>query len=292
MPTKPTYTCYSDIRARSVGSAPARSKYPRCRKRESVAHDLTRRSAHAGSLAHTADPGIGADITTVNFGPKSLAFDQLPQTFPAGKELDRPGEPRDVTTRSASEQPPLTHITRQHPKPYRLRTGQVVQRRTGWAAYPDKIVSVTAERPLARTDTGSYRPTGDWTLVRRECDHLPGKATRTTGSVPDDSANPTPGTPAPNGGGTVPERFRDGADALMYLPTAVRRSVITHVPDPTGFDGKVIQYADDKSIEVTVVRRSARHAVVAIGILKPGSRAWDVTMLNYAFPGPATVEGP
>lgn len=263
-----------------------------------MANEVARRTAQASALAHAADPGAGADISTIDFTAKALHFNDLPATFPTGNALVPAGPnqqtPEPTDTRRPGEEL-LAHVTRQHPKPFRLQDGTVVQRRTGWAVYPSRIVTVTAERPLTKTDTGAYRPIGNWNMVRRETATVEGRADRTVGNVPIDPADSTTsdGTPTQQHptANTEATRFPEGANALTYLPAPVRRSLYARIPEPTMFDGKAVQYIDNGTYEVAVLRRSGRTAVVAIGELPPASPTWKVTMLTYTFTQPPTIEG-
>lgn len=248
------------------------------------------RTRTSTSLGAVASAGRSADVAAIDFGTRALDFSDIPPEFPTGSELVLAGQQHQGPVQAPRSQP-LAHITRQAPKPLRLRTGDVVQRRTSRALYPDRIVEAVAERPLTNTPGAStYRPDGSWHLAQRITHELPAKAKRTKGNVPADPPNPNTlaaGTPTP----TREElQFPEGADAIAYLPAQVRRHIYALIPTPTEFDGKVVQYEGDRHYEVVVFRADYRTGIAVTATRPEQSTSWDVTMLTYDLESATTTK--
>lgn len=254
-----------------------------------MATELTRRATTSSALATPISAGAGANVDDLTFnGPVALTHRDMPTTFPTGTALTLASDTPTPTNPTAAPDNDIASIARQHPKPYRRADGTVVQRRTSWAALPKKFVTATAERELAPTGQGAYRPNGPWHLTRRETRALDTHVKKRVGTVPTDppaaTATSTPREAhAADPYASETERFPEGANAIAYLPSEVRRSLYARVPNPLDFDGRVAQYQHDNSIEVTVMRRTHTTAVVAIGTRTPTATSWNVTMLTYDF---------
>lgn len=277
-------------------------------------NDLTLRTARAGGLSNPAaapDVGGDSDITQAQFTAKGLIYDtDMPTRFRVGASnstevtIRRRGA---LTTaqvrppRAAAESARITKDTiasgvRQLDKP-RRNNQRVLQRRIGWQATPSLIVVSVAERELEQTEPGKYRPvSAEWLMEHRSTyRNKDGKAQKRVGTVPFDSTTSTTETPSTDSQEqaqqSVREQFPEGADALSYLPRAVRASVISRVPSPTVFDGTVMQFSDPQTgqiqrLQVDVLRMSSTTATVVQATVAPGGQAWEVSQAVYALDVP------
>lgn len=267
-----------------------------------MANELAPRQAQTSALARPVSAGTGADVNELTFGTTTiLDYTELPATFPTGTALTlantTPTPPTPAPAQGRTERA-VASIARQHPKPFRLTDGTIVQRRTAWEAHPDRIITSTAERPLTPNPNGTLSPNGPWSLTRRATQALPDRAKRTVGTAPSDPTKHPHSTPAATSGGAASddyaherERFPEGATALAYLPAQVRRSLYARIPTPTRFDGLIAQRQDDHAIEVHILRATPTTSVVVKATKDANATTWNITMLTYDFPQPATIEG-
>lgn len=201
--------------------------------------------------------------------------------------------PRDEAATQRVEEAVIASGMRQLAKP-RKSSGRVVQRRVGWQATPDRIVITTAERELAKADSGKYAPAGDWLIEdRRTYPEESGTATKRTGTVPMD---PTPDDEASADSGpegaeaAVAQAFPEGSGFLGVLPAQVRSSAIARVPSPTQFDGVLLQEPDKAGnpvrLEVNVLRMDTQRAVVIQASRGMDDSQWSVSQATYRLGSP------
>ena len=274
--------------------------------------DLTRHPgaptgvAVAGAGTH---PGHGEDINTASFTDPGYTWDEhIPTQFRQGVATSTalatttPSRGTTVATRSTSapikSATELSTITqrsiasgvRQLTKPRKVK-GRLVQRRIGWQATPSLIMVATAERELSRGDDQKLRPVGPWLLEHRTTSrNINGPAQKRAGRV---NADPTATTTAPAAPDTPagPHPFPEAAFALSFLPATVRSSVLARIPNPTLFDGAVLQFSDPKTgdpsrQQVDVIRMNPTTAVVVRATRAAGANVWDITQATYALESP------
>lgn len=208
--------------------------------------------------------------------------------------------PKFIAPRSAAESKTVEATTvasgvRELPK-LRRSAGRVVQRRIGWQATPDRIVLTTAEREMVAREPGKYAPAGPWLIEdRRTFNTAPGaKAARRTGNVPVDRRAAAPqGQPSATEPSTEQAREEqiasshpEGASAMGFLPAPVRQSMIGRVPNPTHFDGTILQWADTSSgeptsLQVNVLRMDKYRAVVIQAKRSWHGEVWEVSQADY-----------
>lgn len=243
--------------------------------------ELVRRTT-SSALSAGASAGIGADIAALNFSERALHIDDLPADFPTGKAIAHRPSKSEAKKSSSAPVPPvepsLAHIARQEPKPLRMRDGQVIQRRIGWAVRDGSITKTTVHRPLSKDGT-AYRPAGDWGLTKRT--RWSGVASKSNGVAPVGHENHHAETSGRMADPYEHEKvFTAGYEAMSYLPTSVRRSLYARVSTPLEYDGKVVQY-EDGTIEVVVIRADEHCAVSAAATLTRGGSTWDVSMMTF-----------
>lgn len=284
------------------------------------------RPARTRDAAQT-DPGRGSRIHEVSFTARGYTYDKdIPTAFRVGASQSnalvpaqpkKPGGALAVFSKAVADTSPKSHRelakiakqviasgARQLEKP--RRSGQrVVQRRIGWQATPALVVITTAERELVKGPDGKYRPHGEWMIEHRQTfRNEGGPAHKRTGTVAmSEAASPTitqasPAQPAPGDAGEAPgeragavETFPEGEAALSFLPPSVRSSAIARIPQPTAFDGTVLQYADAQTQvvdrqEINVLRMDAKRAVVIQASRKPQADAWEVSQATYTLGEP------
>jgi hypothetical protein len=283
--------------------------------------DLQIRDSSAG-LARSVSPDVGAgsDLGAATFDRPGLLHDEhIPATFRTGAsassslalaatgqqpstELEPARQvraPRPAAEVERIVQQTIASGVRQLAKP-RRSNGRVVLRRIGWRATPDAVVITTAEQELQPRGEKRYAPSGPWQIEQRETyRNRSGKAEKRVGAVPVDdppNAASSTGHEAPPGPGDgiqaeVANRFPEGAEALSFLPRAVRASVIGLIPTPTLFDGTVLEFSDTGSgqlshHEVNVLRMTRSAAVVVRAKRLPGADTWDVSQAAYTFGEP------
>ena len=285
--------------------------------------ELQVRKTSAGvSTSGTPEVGVGADLAEVSFDRPALLHDNdIPTAFRSGAatssslaraELTGPdgaSRPGGELVRAERRVPPrseaavaqlaresLASGVRQLAKP-RKRGDRVVLRRIGWRATPDAVVITTAEQELTERAAKRYAPSGPWQIEHRVTyRHRDGRAEKRVGQVPMDRATEDAGVQpaeAPTEGvqAQVSRQFPEGAEALSFLPKAVRASVIARVPLPTLFDGGLIAYCDSDTgaisrREVNVLRMTEETAVVVHAELPDGSTSWQVSQATYALTDP------
>lgn len=256
--------------------------------------ELIARPATSAALGSLASAGRSADVTSVQFGTKALGYEDIPtQLASSGNAVVAFDADVAHAQTDTSRPAPLAFVARQEPGAFRVN-GTVVQRRRAIAIHPDAVVTSIVERPLEKSDASSnaYKPAGDWLVAARTT--LQAQATKSTGTVPverhDASSRPASTGTTDDPYADEARKWPEGAEAIAYLPSSVRRSLYSRIPLPTDFDGKVVEYVDTKIIEVVVVRATSANAVCAIAHLAPSSQTWDVTMLTYTN-ATATREG-
>lgn len=279
-----------------------------------MSNDLTLRTTHSGGLSTSTstapDVGGDSDITQAQFTAKGLTYGHdMPTTFRTGVStstevtIRRRGElstarvrpPRSAAESAKDAKDAIASGVRQLDKP-RRNNQRIVQRRIGWQATPSLIVVSVAERELEQSEPGKYRPTSSgWLMEHRSTyRNTDGRASKRVGKVPFETAGTDADTA--NSGETEPnltqqkvrQAFPEGADALSYLPPAVRASVIGRVPAPTVFDGVVVQFSDPhtgaaRRLQVDVLRMSSTTAVVVKATASPGGREWEVSQAVYSL---------
>lgn len=277
-----------------------------------VAKDLALRQTGNGLARGSAvDVGPADDIEAVTFSTKGLLFTEMPTVFRKGaaastalalraprasgvlevaRKTGRPKSSR-ATARVAAQV--IASGARMVPGA-RKAGERVVQRQVGWQATPASIVITTAERPLRREDGKRFVPVGEWLIEDRKTYPCPtGLAEKREGEVPFDQADEAP--PRPQQASVVeppPEDpFPEGSTALSFLPRTVRMSMIARVPQPTVFDGTVLQFskADGAAVrqEINVIRMDEQQAVVVQATREPNSRTWKVVQAVYALGAPS-----
>lgn len=292
-----------------------------------VSNDVARRREGSGSLAKAGpmpDPGHGSDITGVSFTARAITYDDgIPTTFrtgaraagtalvPAKRSGNGPGSalvkastviaPRSTQDVERIAKQVIASGARQLDGA-RRSGDRLVQRRVGWQATPTLIVVTTAERELNPREDRRLAPSGPWQVEHRltyPC--TTGAATKRVGTVPFDSTpdpetatsgaqRPAAAFSAPSGHSDT-EKFPEGAQALSFLPSSVRASILARVPAPTVFDGTVLQFTEAASgkvvrQEVNVIRMDAATAVVVQARRDPAATAWEVSQAVYALGEP------
>lgn len=264
------------------------------------------------------DAGPASDITAADFSGKAITYDaDMPTAFrrgaaaagtalvarrtaagSAGTGLVRAVKvvaPKPVAVTEQIARQVIASGARQVEKP-RRSGGRVVQRRVGWQATPTMVVVTTAERELRARDDGRYAPTGPWEVEHRMTFRCAGGAAeKRVGKVAFD----TPADAVASGQGEASaasergqdDTFPEGTNALSFLPRSVRVSALARVPQPTVFDGTVLQYADAASgavhhQEVNVIRMDAATAVVILARRDPDATLWEVSQAVYALGEP------
>lgn len=277
------------------------------------------RTAGGGLTRSTGRPvsGPGADITAVTFAGRAITYADIPTVFRAGaaaagtalvpvrtsgkttpgSALVRPSKVSQPQSQKATEKVAKQVIAsgaRQIEKP-RRSGGRVVQRRVGWQATPTVIIITTAERELREQPDKRYAPAGEWLVEHRmtyPC--MSGPADKRVGRVPFDIGGDSQSEPEPVGllpSSPGPDAFPEGSAALAFLPSSVRASVLARVPNPTVFDGTVLQFSEEQSgkvhhQEVNVIRMDAATAVVVQARRDPDATVWEVSQAVYALGEP------
>lgn len=274
-----------------------------------------------GRVRSTADvdPGRGSHIGGATFTARAYTYDaDIPTEFRQGASKSNalvPATPKKtggalaVFSKSTSTSPKshrelakiakqvIASGARQLEKP-RRSGGRIVQRRIGWQATPALVVITTAERELIRGDDGKLRPQGQWLIEHRQTfRNEGGVAQKRTGAVPMEPTPAAAAAAAPAGGtGTAQaaqpaESFPEGETALSFLPSTVRASALARVPQPTAFDGTVIQYTNTQTgqvdrQEINVLRMDDKRAVVIQATRKPDATTWEVSQATYSLGEP------
>lgn len=269
----------------------------------------------AATRRPAVDPGEGADIAALTFEDKALLYERdMPTRFRKGvsnsTDLAVPDHATGGMVKASNVRPPRSERAfqqatstsiasglRQLDKPRRSGS-RIVQRRIGWLATPESIVVTVAERGLEELAPGRLKPDRQGWLIERRSTHrvLAQQAQRRVGTVPADPATPVSARSAPTDTPDATQRairtqFPEGSAALSFLPKAVRTSVIGHVPDPTVFDGTVLQFSDPDSgtvqrTQVDLIRMNGSTAVVVQAQQKPNTTTWEVTQAVYRLGDP------
>lgn len=258
------------------------------------------------------DPGAGHTLDDATFENRGYTFDaDMPTAFREGAAqstalaLQKQGGTASSALMRASDTAPLKSDrelaqiasqtiasgTRQLDKPRRTIDGRIVQRRIGWRATPLLIIISTAERELAKGTDGRLRPAGEWLLEHRKTyRNAGGAAKKRTGQVPlEEETQRTKGPSIPGAPNANADDFTEGEFALSFLPPSVRSSARARVPNPTLFDGTLLQYATGDVLdrhEVNLIRMDEDHAVVIQAIRTPNAAHWDISQAAYTLQAP------
>lgn len=277
---------------------------------------LERRDPSASALTHGAAPvaaGRSSSLGDFEFTKRALTYGtDMPRVFRRGgrasteltlRKDDRPGTslvlassaptviaPRSDADTRRIENAAIASGVRQLAK-LRRSGDRIVQRRIGWQATPDRIVLTTAERAMSKNPEGKYAPAGDWLIEDRRTFRIrQGKAEKRTGTVRTDDPTPAGGTTktpeavaaAEAQEAAVSERFPEGAQSMGFLPSQVRRSMVARVPQPTQFDGVILQAVEPPhALTVHVLRMDQQRAIVVQATQEPDGSAWKVTQAHY-----------
>lgn len=175
------------------------------------------------------------------------------------------------------------------------------QEMNGFHAYQDRLVLVTAVRPLVKQPNGTMKPAGPWIHHEGHVLRPAQPPVRTRGSVP-------PGNPAQAkaeaaaGGAKVPAPQRRGADTYTYLPAPVRNTATKAVPTPSVFLGQLLQWSGDNDLptrhRISVLRMDEHRAVVILAerghaeversAEQLAAMDWEVTQITYDLDTTAT----
>lgn len=248
--------------------------------------ELVRRPS-SGALGSLAGAGNGSDVSQLQFSQPALSIDDLPSDFATGRSMvlgssGGGGGGTGGGTQTQRERP-TSFVAKTMPKPLRTEQG-IVQRRIGWQVHPNKITKDVVDRPLRKAGN-AYTPAGAWALSRRTT--WESGAVTSAGNAPVDAVSTSSGSSAsasadPYASEAV--RYPDGAEAMSYLPAAVRRSIYARVPDPLDFDGKIVQYAETRALEVVVIRCGATTSIAVTATLEEDSKHWKTSMTVFTNP--------
>lgn len=280
-----------------------------------MAGNLERRDPNSGAVGPTSGPtatGRESKLADFSFKPALTYEKDIPQHFRQGARADTQkaiasgkgselvlaatvpkfAPPSTAAEANAVEASAIASGVRELPK-LRRAAGRIVQRRIGWLATPDRIVLTTSEREMTQRGPGKYAPAGPWLIEDRRTFRMAdgSKAAKRTGNVPVDTATrsqDTPGTTAPTGDREtkIAANHPEGANSMGFLPAAVRQSMIGRVPNPTHFDGAILQWTDSATgepatLQVNVLRMD-KHRAVVIQAKRPWhGEVWEVSQADY-----------
>lgn len=266
------------------------------------------------SKARAVAAGTGADTTTLTFSGKAEMYTDLPEAFRRGGAastalvLRKESAERQKTTSTALARPEDVVAPIQLPpkvaetsiasgvrtlsKSYKVGD-RIVQRKLGWFATPTYIFVTTVERELKWCEDKKLAPAGDWQIEhRRRFRPKAGAATKRVGHVEETLGNAGGDTEtrfveAPE---AIPDAFVNGMEAMAYLPLAVRGDIVSQVPHPTYFDGRLLGLCENgpevTHYEVSLLRMNDDVALV-ISAKKPlGGSVWEVTQARYELTTP------
>lgn len=170
--------------------------------------------------------------------------------------------------------------------PRRNTNGSFRRRRVAWAATPSGIQVITQAQPITRTPDGRLRSSGPY-AAEADTHQLTGiTPSRRTGDVPRDNPAAGPLTaPTPTTSTDHPEarkpQFRDAHDVLSYLPEPVRRSVMSRIPTPDLFLGRILRYDQLGRYTVDLLRLDQTSAIALHASTYDGSPHWHVEQATY-----------
>lgn len=268
----------------------------------------------SGSLSRRGSVAVGESASTdgLSFSNEAESYQDLPTTFRTGA--------RDsnalVLLKEAQERQGGTSVVLATPDSIRapriyedtastviaegvrklssnFRSGErIVQRKFGWRATPTEILVATVERELEWVGEKKLRPSSGWLIEnRRRWNTNP--ASKRVGRVREDSQEESEQgqeeryVESPE---SIPDAFIAGVEAMSYLPLVVRGDIVSQVPNPNYFDGRLVGVfsADDvfKGYEVSLLRMDDSTAIVVSAFKDSKSREWEVTQARYALTTP------
>lgn len=268
--------------------------------------------AKLGSIA----VGTGAGTEDLSFSGRAEMYSDLPTTFRQGGAsstalvLRKESDERQAKTSTALARPEDVIAPIHLPPKAAEQTiasgvrklsssfkvgNRIVQRKLGWFATPTYIFVTTVERELKWRDDKKLAPATDWFIEhRRRFRPKSGVAEKRVGTVKEVYSNYEEEATTSRfveAAEQIPDAFVNGVDAMAYLPLAVRGDIVSQVPNPTYFDGRLLGLCEDGGEEVThyevsLLRMNDGVALV-ISAKKPiGGSVWEVTQAKYALTTP------
>lgn len=280
--------------------------------------DVTLRASQGNSVARptSISVGTGASTEELTFAGKAEMYTDLPTVFRKGGKastelvLRKESAERQTKTSTALARPedvvaPITLPPKAAEQAIAsgvrrlsnsFRAGdRIVQRKLGWFATPTYIFVTTVERELKWREDKKLVPASDWFIEhRRRFRPKSGVAEKRVGNVKEVYSDyEAEGVAARyvEAAEAIPDAFVNGVEAMAYLPRAVRGDIVSQVPNPTYFDGRLLGLCegggpDVTHYEVSLLRMNDDVAVV-ISAKKPlkGS-VWEVTQAKYQLTTP------
>lgn len=171
---------------------------------------------------------------------------------------------------------------------------RIVQRKLGWLATPTYIFITTVERELQWREDGKLKPSGAWHIEhRRRYAPKSGVAEKRVGTVAEPLASDASASSSSHyveEAEQIPDAFVAGAEAMAYLPLAVRGDIVKQVPNPTYFDGRLLGLCAPSGgvshYEVTVLRMNDDVALVISATKPVAGGTWEVTQAKYELGTP------
>lgn len=257
--------------------------------------------------------GASGDVSTLKLAGKAEHYRDLPTIFREGASattaltLYREREerqhrastalarPEDIKTpaylQDYASTPAVASGVRKLSKSF--KSGErIVQRKIGWEATPATIVVVTVERELEWRPDGKLQPAGEWLIEHRRTFHTrEGVAEKRVGRVAVEArVSETTSTSYVEAAEEIPDAFVAGADAMSFLPLAVRGDVVKQVKIPTYFDGRILgtpgPAGELKDYEVSLLRMDDDVALVVHATRKVTDSSWKVMQAKYLLGTP------
>lgn len=269
-----------------------------------------------GSYGGSVSAGAGSATKGLTFGKKAEMFDDLPKVFRQGASSSTAlvlNSEKNARQKTAStelalpsdikppfELPPnlannsIASGVRKLDK--NLKNGnRIVQRKIGWNATPDTIIVVTVERELRWRPDKKLEPASGWFIEnRRRYKDKRGVSSKRSGLVREtpESSDYVSDTSVvyENKQEVIPDAFVAGADAMSFLPIAVRGDIVTQIPNPNYFDGRLLGSTNPQGelveYEVSLLRMNDDHALVVNAVKKVGDDSWRVVQAKYELTTP------
>lgn len=269
------------------------------------------------SLERRGSVAVGESASTegLSFADKAESYSDLPTTFRTGatesnalvlvkESRERQGSTEVALADPKSIKPPYevpSHVerttiaegVRKLSSNFRSN-GRIVQRKVGWLATPSQIFVTTVERELDWVGEKKLRPTGSWLVEnRRRWTAIGGTASKRVGKVKEDTSAASAEGPekryveSPE---SIPDAFVAGVNAMSYLPLPVRGDIVSQVPHPNYFDGRLLGVVSPseelKGYEVNLLRMDDSTAVVISAYKSVDSDEWEVTQARYSLSTP------
>lgn len=260
--------------------------------------------------------GTGAATDELTFSGRAEMYSDLPTTFRKGgasstalvlrkeseerqkkasTELARPEDvvaPIQLPPKAAEQT--IASGVRKLSSSFRVGD-RIVQRKLGWFATPTYIFVTTVERELKWREDKKLAPASDWLIEhRRRFRPKSGVAEKRVGTVKEtysnyeDEATTSRFVEAAE---QIPDAFVNGVEAMAFLPLTVRGDIVSQVPHPKYFDGRLLGVCEDGGEEVThyevSLLRMNDDVALVISAKKPlGGSVWEVTQAKYDLTTP------